>query len=178
MAVHGAAEANDRIGAPWLDLGGHVWSLKPHRLRFVFGDRLFASAWTSAAFLETPVERLGDDPRGLLASLAAMPPHVGALVIPSHPVPEGALRVPAGAGALVCVASRHQHALVELAGDHAGFLAAMPRKRRHEIARKHRRFADRIGVVAALAAYRTRPRSMPSTIASRRLRDRPTRRGC
>ena len=138
-----------------IERGGHPWSLKPHRLRFVLGDRLLTTIATPAAFLEAPVEMLGDDPAALIATLAAMPAPVAALVIPSHPLPTSDWQPPRGAGVLVRMPSRHAHSMIELHMGAEAYRAAMPKKRRHEIERKHRRFAQTVGHPAEVRLFRT-----------------------
>ena len=138
-----------------IEQGGVVWSLKPHRLRFVLGDRLIAAVPTPAAFLETPVERLGSDPAPLIASLDAMPRPVQALVLPSHPLPAADWRPTQDRGALIAVSSRHAHSMIELDRGGQAYRAAMPKKRRHEIERKHRRFAEAVGQPAEVRLHRT-----------------------
>ena len=138
-----------------IERAGRVWSIKPHRLRFVLGDRLLAAVPTPAAFLEAPIETLERDPAHLLAALAHMPAPVDALVLASHPLPAPDWLPPRVAGVLIAVPSRHAHSMIALGAGAAAYRATMPRKRRHEIDRKHRRFAEAVGAPAQVRLHRT-----------------------
>lgn len=122
-----------------------AWQLQPLELRFMIGDWLLSRVRVPAAFLTTHVSRLGDDPGEHLPMLAALGEGVEALVMPSHPVADEPKQFHSNGNVLVYVPSRHDHHTITLDGDMAAYLGARPKKHRHEIVRKLRRFSEITG---------------------------------
>jgi CelD/BcsL family acetyltransferase involved in cellulose biosynthesis len=128
---------------------------QPLRLNFRIGDWRIAQARVAAAFQTTHVSALPDDPAAAIASADALPARISVLVLPSHPVPAGWRRLFRTPTAIVYSPSLHAHSLVDLAESIDAYMAARPRKHRHEITRKLKRFAALTGDDATIEVCST-----------------------
>ena len=118
------------------------WSKSAHRLKFIFGEYCLFSISFRAVELATPVTRLGDC---LDRSAAAALPFLGrygAVAIPSHPISAAPGRLKMSRGLLRYVSEITVHYFVEPGGSFDEYFSQRPRRYRHELLRKLRRFAD------------------------------------
>ena len=118
------------------------WSESAHRLKLIFGEYCLFSISFRAVELATPVTRLGDC---LDRSAAAALPFLGrygAVAIPSHRISAAPGRLKMSRGLLRYVSEITVHYLVEPGGSFDEYFSQRPRRYRHELLRKLRRFAD------------------------------------
>jgi CelD/BcsL family acetyltransferase involved in cellulose biosynthesis len=131
-----------------------AFSRQPLTLPFYLGDWLVAEAQVPAVYLRTHVAELDTDPR---VHFKALDRDVSAqvLVLPSHPVPADWPRLQRTSAMLIYSPSRHAHSLIDISESFSAYLAGRPRKHRHEIDRKVRRYIEATGAPVHCRIYRT-----------------------
>lgn len=131
------------------------WTDAFHRLKFVFGEYCFYSAWFEAVELATHVTRFEGCIDETAAALTPLLQRHGAVVIPSHPISADPIRVKITRDYLRYVPAATIHYFIEPGTSPSEYLGRMPRKYRHELLRKLRRFTGRSGGEIDSRCYRT-----------------------
>ena len=132
------------------------WSDADHRLKFVFGEHCLLSAWFRAVELTTPAMRLGDTLERSASSAVPLLERHGAVAIPSHPISAAPPWLKITRDYLRYVPATSVHYFIEPMGSFEQYLNRRPRRYRHELLRKLRRFAEN-GAAIDLRTYRSAP---------------------
>jgi CelD/BcsL family acetyltransferase involved in cellulose biosynthesis len=132
------------------------WTDACHRLKFVFGEYCLYSAWFEAVELATHVTRFEGRLDETAAAAAPLLRRRGAVAIPSYPISAEPVRLKITRNYLRYVPAVTIHYFIEPGTSPSEYLGRMPRKYRHELLRKRRRFTERSGGEVDLRCYRTR----------------------
>lgn len=133
----------------------YEWEDAAHRLKFIFGEYCFYSAWFDAVELTTPVARLAGSLDELAARVPALLGRHGAVAVPAHPIANEPARLKITRDYLRYVPAATSYYFVEPDHSFDKYLARMPRRHRHELLRKTRRFIRHSGGDIDLRSYRT-----------------------
>ena len=131
------------------------WTDAFHRLKFVFGEYCFYSVWFEAVEVATHVTGFEGCLDATAAAVTPLLRHHGAVAIPSHPISAAPLRLKITRDYLRYVPAATIHYFIEPGASPSEYLGRMPRKYRHELLRKQRRFTERSGGEVELRSYRT-----------------------
>jgi len=131
------------------------WTDAFHRLKFVFGEYCFYSAWFEAVELATHVTRFEGCLDATAAAVAPLLQRHGAVAIPSHPISAKPIRLKITRDYLRYVPAATIYYFIEPGTSPTEYLGRMPRKNRHELLRKLRRFTERSGGEIDLRCYRS-----------------------
>jgi CelD/BcsL family acetyltransferase involved in cellulose biosynthesis len=131
------------------------WDDTLHRLKFIFGEYCFYSTWFPAVEVTTHATRLERSLDENAASLIPLLGRHGAVAIPSYPIsaPPAGLKITSGY--LRYIPATSVHYFVEPGSSFGEYLGRMPRKCRHELLRKMRRFTERSRGEIDLRVYRS-----------------------
>jgi hypothetical protein len=121
------------------------WTDGFHPLKFVFGEYCFYSAWFEAVELATHVTRFEGCLDETSAAVTPLLRRHGAVAIPSHPIFAAPLRLKITRDYLRYVPAATINYFIEPGASPSEHLGRMPRKYRHELLRKQRRFTERSG---------------------------------
>lgn len=121
------------------------WDHAFHQLKFVFGEYCFHTARFEAVELTTHVSRLDASLEETTASAVPLLERYGVVVIPAHPICADPKSLTITRDYLRYVATPTVHYFINSVTQFDEYLSRMPRKSRHEIRRKLRRFVEHSG---------------------------------
>jgi CelD/BcsL family acetyltransferase involved in cellulose biosynthesis len=118
-----------------------VWAAQSQVLAFRFGRHYLSRFRIRTLSLQNPCTELPGDISGTLSQLPALPPGCDAAFLPAHPVSAKLPRLRFGR-TLQYVSNSGLRHLIDLHGSFDDYIGKFSRKRRHELRRTVRRFAD------------------------------------
>jgi CelD/BcsL family acetyltransferase involved in cellulose biosynthesis len=133
------------------------WDESFHRLKFVFGEYCFYTARFEAAELTTHVSRLNISLKEITASAVPLLERYGAVAIPAHPICADPEWLMITRNYLRYVPTVTDYYFIDSDMSFDEYVRRMPRKARHELRRKLRRFVTHSGGKVDLRTYRTLP---------------------
>jgi hypothetical protein len=133
------------------------WNDAFHRLKFIFGEYCFYTARFKAVELTTHASRFERSLEENTASAVPLLERHGAVAIPAHPISAEPTWLKITRDYLRYVPPATVHHFIEPGTSFDEYLRQMPRKYRHELLRKLRRFIEHSGSQIDLRSYRSLP---------------------
>jgi hypothetical protein len=137
--------------------GPDEWHDALHRLKFIFGEYCFYTFPFEAVEITTHATRLKGSLEENIASAVPLLERYGAVAIPSHPIAAEPAWLKITCDYLRYVPAATVHHFIEPGTSFDEYLRQMPRKYRHELLRKLRRFIEHSGGQIDLRSYRSLP---------------------